>query len=142
MEPRLGSSIKQYALSLGAAAALLIVIIWIIVGSDGATAAPSQQQATASATTSDAAREFTDVMDTAERAGLVSSYQFSGTERVIYVTDLWYQMSVTFKKDFLAEIGMLQQRISGRHAFEVHHEQSNEKVGEVTAFGGSLEVYK
>jgi hypothetical protein len=63
-------------------------------------------------------------------------------ERVIYVTDLWYQMSVTFKKDFLAKVGMLLKTISGRHAFEVHDDHSNEKVGEVTPFGGSLEVYK
>jgi hypothetical protein len=79
-------------------------------------------------------------MDTAEQAGLVLLYQFSDTERIIYVTDLWYQMSVTFKKDLLAKVAMLQQTISGRHSFEVHDEHLNEN--EVTALVGSLEVYK
>jgi hypothetical protein len=51
-------------------------------------------------------------------------------------------MTVSFKKDFLAKVAMLQEAISGRHFFEVHDDHSNEKVGEVTAFGGSLEVYK
>jgi hypothetical protein len=49
--------------------------------------------------------------------------------------------TVAFKKDFLAKVAMLQQVISGRHFFEVRNERSNEKVGEVTAFSGSLEVY-
>jgi hypothetical protein len=37
---------------------------------------------------------------------------------------------------------MLQDAMSGRHHFEVRNAHSNEKVGEVTAFSGSLEVYK
>jgi hypothetical protein len=61
---------------------------------------------------------------------------------VIYVTDLWGSITVAFKKDFLAKVAMLQEAISGRHFFEVRNEHSNEKVGEVTAFSGSLEVYK
>jgi hypothetical protein len=74
--------------------------------------------------------------------GLVSSYALSETERVIYVTDLWNSVTVAFKKDFLAKVAMLQEAISGRHFFEVRNEHSNAKVGEVTAFSGSLEVYK
>jgi hypothetical protein len=61
---------------------------------------------------------------------------------VIYVTDVWYSMTVTFKKDFLAKFAMLQEEISGRHFFEVRDDHSNEKVGEVTAFSGALKVYK
>jgi hypothetical protein len=73
---------------------------------------------------------------------LVSSYTFSDVERVIYVTDVWYGLKVDFKKDFLAKVAMLQEAISGRHFFEVRNDRSNEKVGEVTAFDGSLEVYR
>ena len=58
-------------------------------------------------------------MGIAEQAGLVSSYAFSDTERVIYVTDLWYGMTVTFKKDFLAKVATFQQASTGRHFFEV-----------------------
>lgn len=75
-------------------------------------------------------------------ATLVSSSEFSETDRVIYVTDTWYSMTVSFKKDFLAKVATLQDAISGKHFFEVRDEHSNEKVGEVTAFSGSLEVYK
>jgi len=90
----------------------------------------------------DAIVQFKDLMDTAEKAALVSSYEFSDSERVIYVTDAWYSMTAAFKKDFLAKVAMLQEAISGRHFFEVRDDHSNEKVGEVTAFSGSLEVYK
>jgi len=72
----------------------------------------------------------------------VSSYEFSETERVIYVTDLWAPMTVAFKRDFLAEVAMLQEAIGRHHYFEVRNEHSDEKVGEVTAFSGGLEVYK
>jgi hypothetical protein len=114
------------------------------------TAAPQPQLpereraegATSGLSAADAMTQFRDLMDTAEKADLVSSYEFSETERVIYVTDVWYSMTVAFKKDFLAKVAMLQQAISGRHFFEVRNEHSNEKVGEVTAFSGSLEVYK
>jgi hypothetical protein len=81
-------------------------------------------------------------MDTAEKAALVSSYEFSETERVIYVTDVWYGMTVAFKKDLLAKVAMLQEAMTGHHYFEVRNDHSNEKVAEVTAFSGSLEVYK
>jgi hypothetical protein len=106
--------------------------------------AKSQERAASSTSLStvDAAAQFKDLMDTGEKASLVSSYEFSDTERVIYVTDLWDSMTVAFKKDFLAKVAMLQEAISGRHFFEVRNEHSNEKVGEVTAFSGSLEVYK
>jgi len=49
-------------------------------------------------------------------------------------------MTVAFKKDFLAKVAMLQEAISGHHDFEVRNEHSDEKVGEVAAFGGSLVI--
>ena len=97
--------------------------------------APSLSAAQASA-------DFSSVMSTAEKANLVSSYKFSDTERVIYVTDVWYTMNVSFKKDFLAKIAMDQEAISGKHFFEVHDDHSDEKVAEVTALTGDLKVYK
>jgi hypothetical protein len=107
-----------------------------------ANAKAGQGGSSTSLSAADAAAQFKDLMDTGEKAGLVSSYDFSNTERVIYVTDVWYSMTVAFKKDFLAKVAMLQEAISGHHYFEVRNEHSNEKVGEVTAFSGSLEVYR
>ena len=97
--------------------------------------APSLSAAQASA-------DFSSVMSTAEKANLVSSYKFSDAERVIYVTEVWYTMNVSFKKDFLAKIAMDQEAISGKHFFEVHDDHSDEKVAEVTALTGDLKVYK
>jgi hypothetical protein len=96
---------------------------------------------TASSTAS-AAQEFEDLMKLSQQGNLVSSYNFSEVERVIYVSDVWFGLSVQFKKDFLAKVAMLQKAITGHHYFEVRNDRSNEKVGEVTAFSGSLEVYK
>ena len=97
--------------------------------------APSLSAAQASA-------DFSSVMSTAEKANLVSSYKFSDTERVIYVTEVWYTMNVSFKKDFLAKIAMDQEAIGGKHFFEVHDDHSDEKVAEVTALTEDLKVYK
>ena len=135
----------------------LTIIIGVVLFAIVATAAMSEQTAAPQAelpergqaeaaksglSAADAMVQFKDLMDTAEKATLVSSYKFSDSERVIYVTDVWYSMTVAFKKDFLAKVAMLQEGISGRHFFEVRDDHSNEKVGEVTAFSGSLEVYK
>jgi hypothetical protein len=121
-----------------------------LTGSTSSTqpAATAQTQAAAEAPTTptlsatQATADFKDVMSTAVKADLVSSYQFNETDRVIYVTGLWYSQPVTFKKDFLAKIAMDQEAMTGKHFFEVRDEDSNEKVAEVTAFSGSLEVYK
>ena len=114
-------------------------------GSTPATASQQEATPTTSKSTmsgSEAAKEFKDLMDLSEKSTLVSSYEFSETGRVIYVTDVWYSMTVAFKKDFLAKVAMLQEAISGKHFFEVRNDHSNEKVGEVTAFSGAPEVYK
>jgi hypothetical protein len=126
------------------AAVFAVVGTTIMSNSTAAPQATSQASAASSnsLSTADAAAQFKDLMETGEKAQLVSSYEFSDTERVIYVTDLWNSMTVALKKDFLAKVAMLQEAISGHHYFEVRNEHSNEKMGEVTAFGGSLEVYK
>jgi hypothetical protein len=49
---------------------------------------------------------------------------------------------VQFKKDFLAKVAMLREAIRGKHFFEVRDDHSNEKFAEVTAYSGSLKLYK
>lgn len=77
-----------------------------------------------------------------KKSGLVTSYEFSESANVVYVGPLWYTQQVPFKKDFIAKIAMLKTNITGYRHFEVRDSYSNEKVAEVTAFSGSLEVYK
>ena len=45
-----------------------------------------------------AAKEFKDLMDLSEKENLGSSYTFSDTERVIFVTGVCYAIDVKFKK--------------------------------------------
>lgn len=90
----------------------------------------------------EAQKELTELMDLSKQANLVVSYEFSDTANVVYVTNLWYSLDVPFKKDFLAKVATLKETITGYHRFEVRNVKSNEKVAEVTAFSGSLEVYK
>ncbi|MFA5022511.1 MAG: hypothetical protein WC508_05540 [Patescibacteria group bacterium] len=89
-----------------------------------------------------AQKELDEVMALAKKSGLVSSYEFSNSATVVYVGQVWYTQTVQFKKDFMAKIAMLKKRITGYQHFEVRDANSDEKVGEVTAFGGSLKVYK
>jgi hypothetical protein len=85
-------------------------------------------------------------MALAKKATLVTSYEFSNTAHIIYVGPIWYTQTVQQKKDFIAKISMLQAQINGKgdswEWFTVNDDHSNEKVAEVTAFSGSLEVYK
>jgi hypothetical protein len=131
----------------------VMVVATIVINVAGMSAAPAAAPATQSVvapsptpapaiSSTEAASQFKELMDMSAKATLVSSYEFTDTDRVIYVSDVWYSMTVQFKKDFLAKVAMLQDAISGKHFFEVRDEHSNETVGEVTAFSGSLEVYK
>lgn len=86
--------------------------------------------------------ELDEVLILATKAGLIKSYEFSETKRVIYADKVWYTQTVTFKKDFMAKVASLRKTITGYHRFEVRDAYSDEKVGEVTAFSGSIEVYK
>ena len=81
-------------------------------------------------------------MALAKASGLVTSYEFSNQANEVFVSNLWYTQTVQFKKDFLAKIASLKETITGYHRFQVRDALSNEKVAEVTAFTGSLEVYK
>lgn len=90
----------------------------------------------------EAQKELDETMKLAMGAGVVTSYEFSNVVNVVYVGPTWYTQTVQFKKDFLAQVAMLKEQITGYKHFEARDAHSNEKVGEVTAFSGSLEVYK
>lgn len=105
--------------------------------------APTPSVSTQSALSkAEAQKKLNDTMKLAETANLVTSYEFSDSASVVYAGPVWYTQSVTFKKDFMATVAMLKKSITGYAHFEVRDANSNEKVGEVTAFSGSLEVYK
>ena len=86
--------------------------------------------------------ELDEVIKLAKAANLVTSYEFSDRATVVYAGPVWYTQSVAFKKDFMAKIATLKKVITGYAHFEVRDVNSNEKVGEVTAFSQSLQVYK
>ena len=90
----------------------------------------------------DAQKELDNLMNIAKTAGLVSSYEFSDRATVVYADMIWYTQTVSFKKDFIAKVALLKEKITGYRHFEVRDAYSNEKLAEVTAFLGSLEVYK
>lgn len=89
-----------------------------------------------------AQKELADFMETAKKAKLVSSYEFSEKATVVYIDSMWYTQKVDFKKDFIAKIGLLKKAVTGYTHFEARDAYSNEKVAEITAFSQSIEVYK
>lgn len=91
----------------------------------------------------EAQKEFTRLMNLSKKSGLVKSYEMNeNTSLKIFVSNIWYSQEVQFKKDMLAKFSSLEQSIYGRHRLEVRDAYSNEKLAEVTAFSGSVEVYK
>ncbi len=89
-----------------------------------------------------AQKDLDEIMGLAKKAGLVISYEFSNSASVVYSGNTWYSQTVAFKKDFMAKIAIDKEAITGYRHFEVRDAYSNEKVAEVTAFSGSLKVYK
>jgi ribosomal protein L17 len=125
----------------------LVVVIGLTSGSDDKK--PEQQavvqseQASSTAESKQQSQEALDALITlSKEAGVISSYEFSETANVVYVTDSWYNLDVSFKKDLIGKIASLKEAATGYHRFEVRNAKSNEKVAEVTAFSGSIEVYK
>lgn len=145
-----------------------LIVIFILIGATApatstptpVVSAPVQAQSNPTTTTQtqpapkvsnsasqvQAQKDLDDLMALSKKAGLVHSYEFSNTAHVIYVDSVWYTQDVQFKKDFLAKVTTLRATIVNNGAgwdwFEVKDAYSNEKVAEVTAFSGSLEVYK
>ena len=85
--------------------------------------------------------ELSSFIQTAEQAKIISSYDFTN-DRVVYVDSAWYKMSVQEKKDFLTHVGALKKAATGFQNFEARDSHTNEKVGEITSFNQSVEVYK
>jgi hypothetical protein len=63
-------------------------------------------------------------METCEKTSRVSSYEFSATERMTYDRPL-HSMTGQSLNDFLADMAMLQEAISGRHFYEVPNARMN-----------------
>ena len=103
---------------------------------------PANTSAPTNTQTADAKKELEELMDLSNKSGLVTSYAFSDTKTVVYVGSTWYTQTVQFKKDFLAKVALLKEKITGYKHFEARDAYSNERVGEVTSSTGSLEVYK
>jgi hypothetical protein len=103
---------------------------------------PTISATTSSTSKAEATKELDEIMALGKKAGLITSYEFSSTANVVYVGKIWYTQDVTFKKDLLTKISILKETITGYHRFEVRDTYSNEKVAEVTAFTGSIEIYK
>lgn len=89
----------------------------------------------------DAQKELADFMALSKKAEVISSYDFTN-DAVVYVDQMWYQMTVPQKKDFIAHIGILKKAATGFSHFELRDAYSNDKVGEITSFSQSVEVYK
>ena len=88
-----------------------------------------------------APEELNEMMELAKAADLVISYEFSEEAAVVYVGNTWYTQTVKFKKNFMAKVWTLKKTITGYGHFEIRDAYSDEKVGEVTPFGG-LRVYQ
>jgi hypothetical protein len=92
-------------------------------------------------TKEEAQKKLNDYMALAKRAKIVNSYDFAHDD-VIYADYMWYDMTFLQKKDFLTLVSIYKEKSSGYHRVEVKDAYSGELVGEVTAFSGSVEVYK
>ncbi len=129
---------------------LLLVVMFLTPFINGITESQNTSSTTPApvvtqAQKDSAQKDLTDLMVLGKKSGLVQSYTFD-VERIVYVGPIWYTQTVEFKKDFLAKISSLLVPIKGKTGgwefLEVRDAYSNEKVAEVTAFTGSLEVYK
>lgn len=148
----LGTKLGKWSLVSG------IIFIFAIIGSlsnsgtntnTSSTSVPSAANTNTAQTAADKAadkaaaqKELDDLVDLSKKADLITSYEFSDSASVMYVGQTWYTQTVQIKKDLLAKVALLKEKIVGYRHFEARDALSNEKVGEVTAFSGSLEVYK
>jgi phage regulator Rha-like protein len=125
---------------------LVIFAFFIWIFFSGGTNNPSQPAGTTSQNTPSkevALKEFTRLMDLSKKSGLVKSYEMDeNTSLKIFVSNVWYSQEVQFKKDMIAKFSSLEEQIYGRHRLEVLDAYSNEKLAEITAFSGSIEIYK
>jgi hypothetical protein len=148
------SWIKRHPYATGA---ILLILAIIAVPSDkqqqaqvNTSEVKTQEQASSTEpklSKEQAQKELNEFMKTAIKAQLVSSYDFKEIANNVYRWDIfvdknWYVMTVPQKKDFIAYIAIRKKAITGYSNFKVTDAYSNEKVGEVTSFSQSIEIYK
>lgn len=139
--------VKKLSLKKWHIGAIILFIIWFFWSISGDTNSPPQEVAqptqTQTISKEDAQKEFDRLMNLSKQSGLVKSYEMNeNTSLKIFASNVWYSQEVQFKKDMLAKFSSLQQSIYGRHRLEVRDVNSNEKLAEITAFSGSIEIYK
>lgn len=139
---------------------LIIIIVFVDLAKDSSVSttpqtstpvakeqsAPQKQEAPA-ISKEQAQKDLDELMSKSKKAGLVTSYDFSKLDESTYRWDIfigspWYGMTVQQKKDFVAYIALRKKAITGFSHFEIRDGYSNEKVGALTAFSQSIEVYK
>lgn len=149
------SWIRRHPYATGAIL-LLLAIIAVPSGKDTqqqaqvASEVKTQEQASSTEpglSKEQAQKELDSFMKTAIQAQLVSSYDFKEIANNVYRWDIfvdknWYAMTVPQKKDFIAYIAIRKKAITGYSNFKVTDAYTNEKVGELTSFSQSIEVYK
>ena len=149
MEQQKKVSLKKW--HIGAIILFVIWFFWSMSGDNSSTSQPvdieqgkvAQTSQTPTISKEDAEKEFNRLMDLSKKSGLVKSYEMNeNTSLKIFVSNIWYSQEVQFKKDMLAKFSSLEQSIYGRHRLEVRDAYSNEKLAEVTAFSGGIEIYK
>ena len=120
----------------------LIFLINMFSGPDEPKTVTESPQPISQISKDQAQKELTDFMNTAKKANLISSYEFSDKASEVFIDSMWYTQKVDFKKDFIAKIGLLKKAVTGYTNFVAKDAYSNEKVAEITAFSQSIEIYK
>lgn len=146
--------VKKLSLKKWHIGAIVLFIIWFFWSIGSNTSSPSQPVAqeqnkivetpeTEILSKTEALKEFERLMNLSKKSGLVKSYEMNeNTSLKIFVSNVWYSQEVQFKKDMIVKFSSLEEQIYGRHRLEVLDAYSNEKLAEITAFGGSAEIYK
>ncbi len=130
---------------IGCGAILLMMVIGLVSGKTNPPDPNIAQQKAADEAKKQADKELatkqlSELMDRSKEAGLIHSYDFLNG-KVVYANNAWYAQDVTFKKKWLMQVSALKESGMGIGTVDVRDRQSNEQLGEVTAFG-SVEVYK
>lgn len=144
-KPKTSFSRIKKGVFIGCGAILLIMVIGIVSGQTNPPDPNIAQQKATDDAKKQADKEKTGIelaalMDRSKEAGLIHSYDFS-SGKVVYANNAWYAQDVTFKKQWLVQVSSLKEASMGVGTLDVRDRQSNEKLGEVTAFG-SVEVYR
>lgn len=78
-----------------------------------------------------AVKDLQFLMEKFAKEGLVDSYKLSSDNK-IYVTDVWFGLTVQSKKDFFNMATDLKKKATGYGNLEIRHFQSNELFADMT----------